>query len=243
MKKIIITILIMLMLLIASETTVYERQMGVVVNQISHKNYILNPGLHIVLPLIETDSIIDLNPHNVVVTTNVALANKSNIEISVTGQWQVVDALKYYLATSKSNNFDQLIANNIMQVINNRANTTNLFTLNQLNNLLLAPVSLTQLGVVITSITINQINLAALSSNARGASDNNVQSQPDTALIESAYYTAQEIKTQTGIEQAKMMEQIQNKDDKFFNYFRKLQVYKDSAKSKQEMPSLDQLYK
>jgi DNA-binding protein Fis len=243
MKRIIIAILIMLMLLIASETTVYDRQEAVVVNQISHKSYVLTPGLHIVVPLLETITIIDLNPHNAIITTDVTLTNKSAAEISVTAQWQVTDALKYYVATSQTNNFNQLIANNIMQVVNNRVNTTNLFTLNQLNNLLLNPVALPKLGVVITNITINQISLATADNNESSNAIASNISNKDVYSIESAYYKAQEIKTQTGIEQAKMMEQIQNKDDKFFNYFRKLQVYKDSAKSKQEMPSLDQLYK
>lgn len=64
----------------------------------------------------------------------------------------------------------------------------------------------------------------------------------DLFIIESAYYQAQMIKVQTEIEQAKMLAPLQEKDQHFYNYYRELQIYKDSAKSKQDMPPLDKLY-
>jgi hypothetical protein len=61
--------------------------------------------------------------------------------------------------------------------------------------------------------------------------------------LESAYYQAQILKTNTEIEQAKMYQSISNQEPRFYKYFRKLQMYKTNAKSKNDLPPLDELYK
>ncbi len=61
-------------------------------------------------------------------------------------------------------------------------------------------------------------------------------------LVESAYYIAQGIKTMADTNDAVAYAAIRNKDPKFYNYFRTIETYRETARSKADVPPLSQIY-
>lgn len=252
MKKIVLLITLIISILLFGIISIDERQNVVVTNLVSKNKYTLTPGLHFVWPGIEQVNYIFMNQRDAEFTTMLTFDNNTNVEVSSVVLWKVVNPLVYFEQNSKLQitGFNKVLAQNVLQIVMTRAKSTNLSTFNQLNNLLSDELPLKDLGIIITSIAPNELRIVTPVSVAAPvkkieASEAIKIDQPRIVQIpiESAYYQAQMIKTQAEIQQANMLQQLEEKDPKFYSYFRKLQIYKNSAKSKQDMPPLEDLYK
>ena len=241
-KKLVIISIMGIVFFIFGIINVDERQNAIVTNLINKKTQLLEPGLHFAWPFLDQTNYIFMNKRNALFTMKLDFADNKNVEVSTMVEWQVQKPLAYF-AVVENDDFNKGLVDKVRQILEVRAKTTNLYTFNQLNNLLSQPVAFNDLGVSINRISPNELKLTAA---PPLESANVLMPLPKLVKglsIESAYYQAQMIKTKTEIEQAKMYQSLEGKEPRFYASFRKLQIYKTSAKSKQDMPPLDDLYK
>lgn len=246
-KKIVILIIIGIGIFFFGIITVDERQNAIVKNVITKNESILTPGLHFSWPLIERVSYIFMNKRSGLLTMQVNFEIVTNVEVGAVVEWVVIEPKVYYAAI-KNDTFSKGLAQKVKQVLDIRAKTTNLSTFNQLNNLLTDPQIETGLGIEIFKISpaelkVNEVEIVKSSDAINEKGNITIDNHNSVTQIESAYYQAQMIKTQTEIEQAKMFQPLEEKSPKFYSFFRKLQIYKTAAKSKKDMPPLEEIYK
>lgn len=251
MRKIILISVFMLGVLISGIFTVDDRQSAVVTNRLNKQTEVYTTGLHFAWPLLTRVNYIFINQRASAFNFKLTILDNTPVALTSIVLWKVTKPV-IFLQNSISMTQAELthaISEKIEQIVVKQTKSLNLMDLNQHSLLLDQAVSIDSLGVKLDSITINEITTAAHTAGIATESGvslvEKVESSPvdfNILSIESAYYQAQTIKTQAEIEQAKMYSEIQAKSPQFYDYFRKLQIYKNSAKSKQEMPPLQDLY-
>ena len=246
-KNIILAFTVLLGIFMLGIVSVDERQSAIVTNLVNQKKDVLSTGVHFVWPLLEKVNYVFINERDAILTTNLVFSDNTSVIASSIICWKVTDPLVYFNNGGRANDdgFNRDVANKIMQIVASRANSTNLSTFNQLNNLLLEPLKLDDIGVVINTIAPNELKLIESSpkSTLLLVKQTPMGNNANNLAIESAYYQAQSIKTEAQIEQSKMLQHLATKDPKFYAYFRQLQMYKNSATSKQDLPPLQKLYR
>ena len=238
--------------------SVKNYQVAITHNLVTKSVKMVTNGLHVRSPFVEDVIYIDINRQvNLVEITKTV--GKASYNISVAALWHVTNPMQYYNYTKDSS--DEELSKNIPLNIEStlNANLNNIITvedLNQLKTLTSKPIYLAKLGVSIDETKIikitqlqNDTSLASSSSNESVvpslSTNSNATIKANNRTIESienAYYTSQQILDQTSIEEANLYKTIENKDPRFYDYFRKLNIYVENAKSKTEIPSLDKLY-
>lgn len=217
MKAIVVVLLLSLAVLCAALISVNEQQAVVVSNYLTKQQYVLGSGVHLVYPGIDKVDYIFMNPRHAVFTGVASLDDGSKVEIGVLVCWQVVNPLVYAAHVqnpSLANKFKQDLVKHIANTINARAKFTNLSTLNQLDELLDDKEVMDQLGIVINSISINDLQSVVTESAAAKLHDKQesgvIAAAPlaeskvrelssSTTVLESAYYQAHLIKLQADI--------------------------------------------
>jgi hypothetical protein len=240
-KKIVVLILFSLIFLTFGTINVDERQSVVVTNIINKKQSIIAPGLHFVWPFIDRVDYIFINKREALFTINTQFKDNVNVELSTLLQWQVINPLIYL---AQAANFHKLLGERVTNIVHSRIATTDLSTFNQLNDLITDPLVESDLGIKIIRVSLSQLKIMSIPVPALPIPINKPYVLDNLPIsLESAYYQAQILKTNTEIEQAKMYQSISNQEPRFYKYFRKLQMYKTNAKSKNDLPPLDELYK
>ncbi len=241
--------IIALIFFIFSIVNVDERQNAVATNVITNKYKVLKPGIHFVWPFINRIGYVFMNQRKAAVTVMLNFSEGQTVEAGMLVDWQVVDPVKY-LEYAIADDFTKELTALVFKITASRVQSTNLSTFNQLHNLLSQPAYENDLGIVIIDILPNELNLVVKPTAEVApiltslAVTESMPLEIDNSLaIESAYYQAQLIKTQTEMEQARMLAPLEEDDPRFYMYFRKLQIYKDSAQSKQDLPELGSLYR
>lgn len=241
--------IVALIFFIFSIVNIDERQNGVTTNMFTNKHKVLKSGIHFVWPFINRVGYIFMNQRTAAVTVMLNFSDGQTVEAGMLIDWQVVDPVKY-LAYAVTDDFNKELTSRVFQITSSRVRSTNLSTFNQLHNLLSKPVYENDLGIVIIDILPNELNLVVKPTAEVSpilapivTTESTTWKADNSLAIESAYYQAQLIKTQTEIEQARMLAPLEEDDPRFYKYFRKLQIYKDSAQSKQDLPELDGLYR
>ena len=236
-KKIVVLGLLAIIILTLGTISIDKRENVVITNIFTKKNSLLTPGLHFTWPVFERVTYIFMNKREGLFTLNLPFNDATKAEISVAIQWQVINP-ETYLALNK--NFHKILTNKVTDVLKSRMKTTDLATFNQLNNLISEPLMENDLGIEIISISLNQLKIESSSLKALAPT---VVVSKSKISIESAYYQAQMLKLNTDLEQAKMYQSLSNVESSFYRFFRKLQVYKMNARSSNDLPPVDSLYK
>lgn len=248
MRMIIILILFVLIVGTLGVFTVSPREYALVSNH-WHKEQMYTTGVHFAFPGIDTVKYVYMNERSSVLTIpkTITVDGQANVKTEVLINWHVVKPLLYLNSLQKLEmvGFNKELVKNILDAIQNNHQASDLLFLNQSGSLLNAPLIINQLGIVIDKVAINNLIVVSLPIAKNIESQQvapNILTVSNSLQIESAYYKAQAIKTQTEILQAKMYQQIQQQNPKFYDYFRKVEIYKNTAKSKADIPSLQQLY-
>ncbi len=240
-KKIVVLVLLSIIILILGTISIDKRENVVVTNIFTKKESVLTSGIHFTWPVLERVNYIFMNKREGLFTVNLPFNDATKAEISVAIQWQVINP-QTYLAVNE--NFHKMLANKVTEILETRIKTTDLSTFNQLNDLISNPLIENDLGIEIINISLNQIkiDLSSVKIKAITSVESAVVSKSQIS-IESAYYQAQMLKLNTDLEQASMYQSLSNTESSFYSFFRKLQVYKMNARSNDDLPSIDDLYK
>ena len=240
-KKIVVLVLLIIIILTLGTISIDKRENVVVTNIFTKKESVLTPGIHFTWPLVERVNYIFMNKREGLFTVNLPFNETSKAEISVAIQWQVINPQTYL---SVYENFHKMLANKVTELLEIRIKTTDLSTFNQLNDLISDPLIANDLGIEIISISLNQLKID--STNIKIPAPINIESSVSSRpqiSIESAYYQAQMLKINTDLEQVQMYQSLSNVESSFYRFFRKLQVYKMNARSNDDLPPINDLYK
>ncbi len=240
-KKIVVLVLLSIIILTLGTISIDERENVIVTNIFTKKELVLTPGLHFTWPMVEQVSYIFMNKRDGLFTVNLPFNDTAKAEISVAIQWQVLNP-QTYLAVNES--FHKMLANKVTKIIESRIKTTDLFTFNQLSDLISEPIVENDLGIKIINISLNQLKVdpSSVKMPAQIITESSVVYKPQIS-IESAYYQTQILKLNTDLKQAQMYQSLSNTESSFYRFFRKLQVYKMNARSKSDLPPIEDLYK
>ena len=267
MKKLFLTAVIVVVILLTGVLTVNVGQNAVVYNSLSKRERVLAPGIYFTLPFIEQTTYIYMTNRSSVVVLPVKFIDGGNATVSMLVVWHVTSPAVYLdVVNHGHNSVEQGLTAIVTQVVQSYATRASLAVFNGMQILAVDPATTNNLGVSLDSITINTIVQPVVNNTARGdtpqaesqqmvmptmvaaapsnvVNGSSIVATPDRLMIESAYYSAQKIKTATEIQEAALYNQIKVKDQKFYNYFRLIDVYRNSASSKAEVPPLEKLYR
>ncbi len=241
MRKIVILGLFLLIFVISGVFTVDDRENVVLTDyRNNHKVYVV--GTHFALPLINHINYIFMNQRNFLLEISKQLTTKdlSKIKLNILVNWHVINPIIYLSVVKKygSTEFNNLVDKELILKVESFAASNTLSHINQKKEINDMPIQLDNLGIIVEKLEIENLFLLPLPELLSGVSNVNNKQK----LIKDAYYQAQQIKTDTQVEEARLYSQIKNKNPKFYDYFRKIEIYKASAKSRSEIPPLKQLY-
>lgn len=247
--------------------TVNVGENAFVISKIDKTRYYDKPGLYFAIPIVEKVDYIYVNNREAVFSTILTVESSDGyklfvnnqesstraIKISLLTNWHVDNAKDYYNYLQKNGqlNFNQSLVENISNVLLERINGLAIESLNQLNTIVDHSMNLPTIGVNLDKISILSVEPVdntvpspeiLVESVAKSPIHNNSSLDLQNKMIESAYYQAAMIKTQTEIEEARAYGEIKKESPKFYNYFRLINVYKDSAKNKADVPPFKSLY-
>ncbi|HMT03116.1 MAG TPA: SPFH domain-containing protein [Burkholderiales bacterium] len=241
MRKIVILGLFLLIFVISGVFTVDERE-NVVLTDYRNNHIVYAKGIHFALPLINHINYIFMNQRNFLFEISKQLTTKelNQIKLNILVNWHVVNPITYLSVVKKygSTEFNNILAKELILKVESFVSSNTLNHINQKREINNMPIQLDNLGIIVEKLEIENLSLLPPPELSSGSSSVNNKQK----LIKDAYYQAQQIKTDTQVEEAKLYSQIKNKNPKFYDYFRKIEIYKASAKSRSEVPSLKQLY-
>lgn len=263
MKQLLLLLIVAVLFLLAGVFTVNMGQNAIVTNTLNKHESQYQPGIHFVWPLIEQIDYVYMNNREGMLTIPVDFGESGSVQVDILMNWHVVNSAKYLQLINKSNEtgFNKLLTGVVVNVVHDYAESSSLIAFNQVTDLLPGPIPLNDLGVSLDKLTIanvgmladrtddgsqvQQVNSTQIQNTSSDAQTTTLDSSHDNAnmMIESAYYAAQKIKTDAEIKQAALYSQIKKEDRKFYDYFRLIDVYKNSAISKADVPPFKQLYK
>ncbi|MFN8770609.1 MAG: SPFH domain-containing protein [Neisseriaceae bacterium] len=251
MKKGFVGFLVIIVLLYISIFSANDYQVGIVTNRFTKKVTLYTSGLHFLIPYFETVEYVNNGMRSNILTTQLKLEESGNLTIYKANfaiNWHITFPLNYYKYLD-SNSIDGVIKqikDVVQEKINNKVQAElGLNYFNKNKNFIEEPFLINRLGVMVNDVRLVQI---VPYHDGQASTANNdkkliVQFESLNAQqIESAYFVAQNIIVQTEIEKATLYDDLDRSDNRFYEYYRKLNVYKDSTKSKIEFPPLNKLY-
>ncbi|MEN9946652.1 MAG: hypothetical protein RLZZ293_1038 [Pseudomonadota bacterium] len=229
-RKILISLLVLIIGLGSGFFVVDQRQVGVIIDNNQHST-VYQAGLHWKIPLWNKLVLVYTNQR--VSMVNITLPDNSLAKFSLT--WQVTDPVQYLNYLSKHTNQDLLQSwqNRLTAKLTSLASSSNISTLvaNLTGGYDLAEVD------QLTGVKLVQINLMGISSSVNLAPAN----QATIADISSNFTQAQAIKNQADLAQRSKFEQLKMQNPQFYAYFMRVYQIGINAKTKQEVPSLTQI--
>ncbi|MBY0379805.1 MAG: hypothetical protein K2P99_05335 [Burkholderiales bacterium] len=262
MKKLFVLVIIAIVVLYTSLFTVENNQVAIKVNQYNGNTIMYTKGVYFYVPMLDMITYFDTNTKTNILVTTVRLYSSQNkgldaqqnwnlnideYRTSFLVSWHISYPMQYYIKyqESSTNLLTQIKqeANTIIEQATRDNQTANKFNL--LNNILQKPIYMDKLGISIDNISLLQLipNLRSLESiSIQNESSTNLLGAMDKSQIESAYYIANDIIADTTVKKAKLYQSIDSTDEKFYNYYRKLAIYKHKAKSLADFPAFNKLY-
>lgn len=232
MRKLFMLIFCLIMVIILGLFTVDTRQNAIVENQITGSKKVCPKGIYFTMPFFSKIVYVYMNQRTLNYTFKL-----NNYEYTFMTTWRVIDPEKYYDNLDKKS---VLIASFESATINNVSNIKEPNLLITQDNLLTKNYAIESLGIEIQGMRlVNYTKTESINTVANKVDTNN---NDDMKALESSYYLAQKIKTEADVNASKMYLSLQKNDPKFYDYYRLLEVYKRSAKSKKDVPPLSELY-
>lgn len=248
MKKLFLIFIIFFIFLYSSIFSVKGYQVAIATNSLTKSEKVFKLGSYFMLPFIEKVTYINLNHQTSLLSTPVVV-DKQNYNINIAVDWYITSPLQYYnyIKVNSETDVSKIISLNIKNKLSDTlTSVATLDELNQLQSVINKAIYIKDLGVTINSATVIKVTLLqnSITQTPPPTINNNTTSPAinNTRLIESAYYISQKIRDQTAIEEANLYKSIENKDPRFYEYFRKLETYKENSTSKEDIPPLDKLY-
>ena len=261
MKKLFALAIIAVVMLYMSAFTVENNQVAIKTNKYNGKTTMYSKGLYFCVPMLDAIKYFDTDTQTGVFATVVKLYSAQNKGIDVQDQnlnmdeyksaymisWHITTPMQYYVKYQESG----LDGINILTQIKQEANTIisqavrNNQTVGQFNllsNILDKPIYLDRLGVSIDNISLLQLIPVVSILKSSSEQTTNVRGTINESQIESAYYMAQAIIVETIVKKAELYKSLESTDEKFYNYYRKLDIYKNKAKSPEDFPAFNKLY-
>lgn len=254
MKNFFVGCLLVIFLLYFGVFTVNDNQVAIVTNKYNKQVTIYKTGLHFMVPYLQNVEYISSGLSSIPLIMKFSLpqnGNKIDYTISFAVNWRISSPLNYGKYVLLSQKTEDIVMNQVKGII--QANVNQLVESNQsidndivkIKNLVIKPVVIDKLGITIESIKLLQImyssdhHLLSTSNEKAQLLESNLNSSHE---IESAYYMAQDIIAQTTVAKAKLYNELDKSNTKFYNYYRKLDTYKNTVKTKEDFPRFDQLY-
>jgi len=243
--------------------TVNSSENAIVLSQSGKTRCYTKPGLYFRIPIYEQVELIYMNNREAFLSIVVNPESGNNyknfdskiesqvVKVDLLVNWHVTNPRAYrnLLVQNGQISFDKMLFENISKILLIRIHGLDVGGINQLQQILPANLVLAQMGLSLDNISITstefvQNNLVATAPDVPKPRviDENASIDLQNKMIESSFYQAEAIKTQTEIYQARMYDKIKRQNPKFYNYFRLIDVYKNSAKSKADVPPLNKLY-
>ena len=236
--------------------TVKENQVAVITdNYMNNKPMIHTTGLYWHIPLVQNVDYVYVNQHSSLVyfANKLQTLDGESITLHLLVDWSVVQPITYSsdVQLSDSMNLDIIFTRVVMPQVESIVATINLAQLNQ--NLTLnesVNIALAKYGMRINDWNITSLVRTNKAENNKVAVTNNIQ---DIAInneisvnelnIESAFNEANKIKTETLIEEATIYKGIKSQNPKLYDYMRKIDIYRQTSKSKADTPPLNEIYR
>jgi regulator of protease activity HflC (stomatin/prohibitin superfamily) len=254
MKNFFVGCLLVIFLLYFGIFTVNDNQVAILTNKYSKQVTIYKTGLHFMVPYIQNVEYISTRVSSSPLMMKLSLqqnGNKTDYIVSFAVNWRISYPLNYNKHILSSPKSEDVVMNQVKDII--QANINQFVKSNQgidsdivkIKSLTTKPIAIDKLGVTIESIKLLQIVYSSdhVSLGAINVTAQNEESNENSIReIESAYYMAQDIIAQTTVAKAKLYNELDKSNTKFYNYYRKLDTYKNTAKTKEDFPPLEQLY-
>lgn len=256
MKKVIgLCFLILIILFYSGFFLVKSNQVAIITNKYNNKIVVSQPGINFIIPFFEHINYLDINDKSDLLVMSVVLKDNNNQPIScrinIMVNWNIIYPINYFRYVQL--NSDLQFINQIRQIVQNLINQklqydSSLDVFNETINFTGSPILINNLGVKLNMIKLVQLiplkqyvktNYSNKMSESLPAFSSNYVA---ISQMESAYYIAQNIIAQTAIKKANLYEKVEKADWRFYNYYTKVQLYKQAAKSKADIPPLNTLY-
>lgn len=250
MKKIIIVILIVLIVIFTSAFTVEKHEVAIVTGASAQVPVLYQSGLHYTWPVVNRVSYISLKPQYFPLTVAISTTKEQPSYQALTlVTWRVTDPLIFYRAvnmgdasTNTTNIINKELELNAFNLVNLAwQQQKNIITFNQKPDLLLNPIQVEKYGIAIEQIEVSGMNILPPLYTEKVDDAGQMQTLSDK-VITNAYLHAKQIEAETSIQQKNIYQTITKKDAKFYNYFWRLQQYRQTAKSESEVPAFNKLY-
>ena len=219
-----------------------QREVAAVYNS-PLKLQIFAPGIHWQLPFSNKLLHVFTNLQTAHLATTLALKNNKlpALELKVVINYQVIAPVSYlnYIKSNSSKKLQASLAKMVLQRLQLIASeAVSLRQFEELVNSSIKNIYAANLGLSIVSVGLISISLA----------DNPVAAiaiiNPASARvisIESAFEQAQQIKATASQLQQVKLSQLRALDPKFFDYYMKIESYQQNARTRQDVPQLEQL--
>ena len=248
----VIFVLFVIILAFWGAFTVNQNQVGVVTdNYMGNKPKLRTMGLHWYMPILQNVDYIYINQHTntVYFGNNLITQDKKPVTISLIVNWKVIQPLLYFDAITEKSNIaiEAILSQEIRNQIESFIASKSLDEINQYT------IPTERLNTLLAKYGIKIIGLSVLDLSSKvvgGIVTNTVESQvvvqsinlnPNLS-IESAFNEAGRIKTNTLIQEADIYNSIRLQNPKLYNYMREIDVYRQTSKSKSDIPPLDKMY-
>ena len=251
MKKMLRVLWLLPLMVYFSAITVNTNQFALVTNQFNNQVRVYQAGVHFILPLLESVYYIGATSHTELYSqpqTNV-VSNGGVVEsvvVTYLVNWQVTNPLQYYQLQQNNTSVSLAISNRIREIalVSNESELRTNATSPQLalgQSLLAAPLNVTNLGVRLNQLLVIAIALnnqpQKIAEKATYSSGSN-----GSLVLESAYYEANQIINQTALEKAQILANLPKSNRKFYDYFRRLEAYRENPLCIKELPPFNQIY-
>lgn len=242
MRNLLVLVLLLGAFLLSGFYTVDQRQVAVV-SKTPTKMEIYAPGLHWKLPFVGNLNYVYMNMRSSYLTTAplINLVDNQKVGVKLIINWQVISPQVYLGSVVNSEkDFDVRFAKAVITKIESiAAISSSPAIFEEQVNSQLANYKLQNLGIKLINVGIVQMipGMDGESTASQTMSFNNSES-----MIESAYYSAQQIKSIAESQQAQLLQQLKSRNVNFFNYWWQIQQIGKNAQNKKDVPSLDKLY-
>ena len=229
-----------------STVMVNSNQFVLVTNVVTNQVNVYKAGVHFVVPIFDKVEYISAAKHNELYTQlvpQVQLNGKliESVVITYLVNWQVIDPLLYYNARQQQSGAWSAIAQHVkLLVMRNMKVAQNIESL-QMATQLTTPLDIATLGIRIHQLNVVQVELPAHYQLVTTESMTTTNSASDL-ILESAYYEAQQIIKRTSLAKAQLFDNLPKSNIKFYDYFRRLEAYRENDTCTVQLPALDKIY-
>lgn len=242
MRFFLISLLMLLGLGLSGFFVVDQREVGIIKSDTGNK--IFTSGLHWKIPFYDELSFVYTNQRSSEISSSklIKLKDGSQYTTDINVIWQVSNPQVYikYLQANSSKQLSVLLAQEVTaQVLQLATNSDNAIQLLQNlakdDNRVLPTAGITILSKNIMSLKVESM-MDKLS-----VESSIIISSPLSA--ESSYQLAQQIKLTAESKQSEQFSKLEKLDPKFYSFYMKINQLEKTAKTKNDVPALDELYK